>query len=109
MNKTIEFIINYGWEQAKDLAYRDKTSVGYLSVDYYELDQELLKRLVESYELVEKFGGLTEAKKRLEQADLEFSLLVSFRKEQNVYDYVLKQAIEDVESVTNINNVPIDK
>ena len=62
--------------------------------DYFSIDCEKyllndLKRLVESWELVEKFGGLENAKIELKSVD--------YNSEKDFYDN-LKQAIADVES-----------
>lgn len=85
----VEFVKKYGWDTAKDLANRDKTSVGYLSVEHHDICQDDLKRLVEYYELVEQFGGIEECKK----------IIASMR--PAVYELTkgdeLKQAIVDVE------------
>lgn len=53
----IEFVKKFGIDVAKDLAYRDKTSIGYLSVDHHQLNQDDLKQIVEAFELVEFIGG----------------------------------------------------
>ena len=54
----IEFVKKFGIIVAKDLAYRDNTSIGYLSVEHHNLNQEELKKIVSAFEWVEKFGGL---------------------------------------------------
>ena len=72
---------------AKDLAYRDKTSVGYLSVEHHDVCQDDLKRLVESHELVKDYYGLARAKEHAESQYTAPELKA-----------VLKQAIADVGS-----------
>lgn len=116
--KANEFVKKYGWSSLKIAVtlptfYRYKYVIFYSDeIDFknefiekhkeYMFEIREVKRLVESHNLVERIGGLCEAKKRLEQADKEFSLLISFRNKYNelcsVYDHVLKQAIADVES-----------
>lgn len=79
--KANEFIKKFGWENAK-LAAK-----GLLPMDegmpVFDYNSEDLKRLVESYELVESWGGLDDAKFALQ--------LVR-------YPERLNQAIADVES-----------
>ncbi|MER1952436.1 MAG: hypothetical protein ABS863_00365 [Aerococcus urinaeequi] len=59
----VEFVKKFGIDKAKDLACRDKTSIGYLSIEHHNLNQEELKQIVDAWELVEKFGGLNESRK----------------------------------------------
>ena len=94
-----EFVKKYGWDEAiKQI--KNPTGTHGASFDYSFMGD--LKRLVESNELVERFGGLKKAKNRLQKARLDFCLLVSFKNENNeilaVYDHVLEKAISDVES-----------
>ena len=84
--KANEFVKKFGWDVAKDLAYRDKTSVGYLSVEHHDVCQDDLKRLVDSHELVKDMYGLAKAK---EYAESSYTA-PEVRK-------ALKQAIADVE------------
>ena len=58
----IEFVKKFGVTVASDLAYRDKTSIGYLSVEHHNLNQDDLKQIVEAFDEVSKYGGLNEAK-----------------------------------------------
>ena len=92
--KANEYFKKHGYRKCKSACAEN----GWLNTGFWIQ----LKRLVESHNLVERIGGLREAKIRLEQADKEFSLLISFRSKNNeiysVYDHVLKQAIADVES-----------
>lgn len=75
----VEFVKKFGWDVSKDLANRDKTSVGYLSVEHHDVCQDDLKRLVESYELVEKFGGLDKSKNYIDNFILpELSRAISY-------------------------------
>jgi tRNA U34 5-methylaminomethyl-2-thiouridine-forming methyltransferase MnmC len=59
----VEFVKKFGFDKAKDLACRDRTSIGYLSIEHHNLNQEDLKQIVDAWELVEKFGGLNESRK----------------------------------------------
>lgn len=60
--KAVEFVKKYGIDRAKDLSCRGKTSIGYLSVEHHNLNQDDLKQIVDAFELVEKVGGLDNAK-----------------------------------------------
>ena len=90
--KANEFVKKFGWEAAKHIDYED-------SVILVDLDYNDLKRLVESYELVESRGGLDAAK---------HELILLQKHLNNTFGYVtiitsekienLKQAIADVES-----------
>lgn len=82
-----EFVKKFGLDVAKDLAYIDKTSVGYLSVEHHDVCQDDLKRLVESHELVNDYYGLARAKEHAESNYTAPELKAA-----------LKQAIADVES-----------
>lgn len=62
----IEFVKKYGLDVAKDLSYRDKTSIGYLSVEHHSLNQDDLKQIVEAFELVMEHGSVEHAKKYAE-------------------------------------------
>ena len=84
--KANKFVKKYGWRVARDLAYRDKTSVGYLSVEHHDVCQDDLKHLIESYELVEEYGGLSEALEFIKYAPTVPEI------------YELRNAIEEVES-----------
>ena len=73
-----------------------------------EMSDEL-KRLVESHELVEKFGGLDKAKKSLEKAYKRFTTKISYSVEIDDKTYLtgvfiedLEQAIADVESCMEV-------
>lgn len=79
--KANEFVKKFGWEvAATDLRNHEK--YGTRSILYIYED---LKRLVESWELVDSYGGLDELKEFLSTLSMEPN------------DY-LKQAIADVES-----------
>lgn len=84
--KANEFVKKYGWEYAKHILNED-------SVILVDLDYAHLKRLVESHELVESYGGLDKAKKRLSTEHSEPYYNYSQRLVNS-----LKQAIADVES-----------
>lgn len=76
----IEFVKKYGLDVAKDLSYRDKTSIGYLSVEHHSLNQDDLKQIVEAFELVERFGGFDKSNKMLKKAYDNCSSIISIRK-----------------------------
>ena len=86
-SKAVEFVKKYGWESANLAVKRllPMTDV----VPVFDYGSEDLKRLVESWELVEKVGGLNKAKADLASTD--------YNSEQDFYEN-LKQAIADVES-----------
>ena len=84
--KASEFIKKFGWEEAKK-----KNSEGD-NFYVWRRDKELfkdLKRLVESHEYIESYGGLIESKRTLEMRHSAINL--------DGWDK-LKQAIADVES-----------
>ena len=76
--KANEFVKKFGWEYAKHILNED-------SVILVDLDYTHLKLLIESYELVGRYGTVDEAKEYLPMLRM------------GSYDE-LKQAIEDVES-----------
>jgi len=86
--KAVDFVKKHGWEEAK------KASVSIFNGDVTYKREDIniddLKRLVESWELVEKHGGLFGTKKGAEK--LEWS------NQSEWYNKLIK-AIEDVESV----------
>lgn len=53
----VEFVKKFGIDKAKDLACRDKTSIGCLSIEHHNLNQEELKQIVDAFKLVEFIGG----------------------------------------------------
>lgn len=85
--KANEFVKKFGVNVAKDLAYRDKTSIGWLSVEHHNLNQDDLKRLVEAHELVMEHGSVERAKKYADSPYTAPEIKV-----------VLDKAIADVES-----------
>lgn len=58
--KANEFVLEHGWDAAKRLVENNKHTGRTLSPSELEL-----KRLVESYELVESYGGINGARKEL--------------------------------------------
>lgn len=112
MMKANKFVKKYGWDHAKD-------SISNVPIEYIELSADLkcvavngrfkycmtaeiskkksevyineLKHLVESYELVQKFGGLVEAKG-------EYFEIIHSGSHEGVCPSVLSKAIADVES-----------
>ena len=96
----VEFIKQYGWEEAK-------STVNFFSGIFHKLDEnenviftfqiDDLKQLVDAWELIQKRGSLSEAKAIEQQywnSGVGAAMMVAM---------VLKQAIELVESV-NENN-----
>lgn len=57
----IEFVRKHGTGAARDLANREKTSVGYLSVEHYGLGQDELKEIVAAFEIIGLFKNLRHA------------------------------------------------
>ena len=86
--KANEFVKRFGLERAKQFVNADHTAhaLVFATTGVSFID---LKRLVESWELVEKLGGLESAKIELKSVD--------YNSEKDFYDN-LKQAIADVES-----------
>lgn len=83
-----EFVKKYGIEYAKHILLED-------SVILVDLDYENLKRIVESHELVEKFGGLFQAKAILDKEGFTGGIELN---DDLISDEELTQAIADVES-----------
>lgn len=79
----VEFVKKYGWEESQYIS----SLIMETGENVYGVEREDLHRLVESYELVEKFGGLDNAKQ-------EECMANYFGFGHNG----LKQAIIDVES-----------
>lgn len=93
--KANEFVKKYGWDLVKrDIACLESgfiTKSDFMEHYGFEILDDL-KRLVESWELVEKHGGLSEAKEIEQQywnSGVGSAMIVSME---------LKQAIADVES-----------
>lgn len=90
----VDFVKKHGWEYAKHILSDDAPLV--MDLDYNEL-----KRLVDSWELVESYGGIPMAKRQL-------SLFLRVNSErctdQSVRVTNLKQAVEDMESVNESKN-----
>ena len=77
-SKAVEFVKQHGWEYAKHILTDDAPLVMDLNYTY-------LKHLIDSYDLVERYGTVDEAKEYLPMLRMDS------------YDD-LKQAIADVES-----------
>lgn len=84
-----EFVKEHGWEYSKHIVNEG-------SVILIDLDYNKLKSLVESWELVDDFGGLETSKQRLHQETEGFFLRWLERCGVTLERY--KQAILDVES-----------
>lgn len=91
--KANEFVKNFGIGYAKDLLHDARGCVSVKLWDKYDFTTDDLKRLVESHELVDSYGGLDMAKSVL---DIEIH--------EPYYNYSaervtrLSKAINDVES-----------
>lgn len=84
--KSSEFVKKFGWEEATAfLSLASEVEIVYTASFFDDL-----KRLVESHELVEKVGGLAEAKRIANNPLAIFNTLP------------LKQAIADVESCMEV-------
>lgn len=83
--KANEFVLEHGWDAAKKMVENNKHTGRTLSPSELEL-----KRLVESHELVQCYGGYDLAKNVMQITPLR----------KSSYDLIekLKQAIADVES-----------
>lgn len=95
-----DFVRRYGWGYAKEIVR--KLSVNdtfYLNIGG-EIIIEDLKRLVESHELVESFGGLDLAKECLSQLPNKHQSYTLTRDDtgKTTQSFKLQQAIADVES-----------
>ena len=104
--KAIEFIKKFGWTVTKDLSNMDNTSIGYLSVEHHGLNQQELKRYIDAYELVRKFGGIKRAKRILRKSYLSWNNRVSVVWNDNPFQCTIQQleeAIALVEEVENFN------
>ena len=110
-----EFVKKFGWDRAKEIIngagdhhryfIADSISVTYSKYSDCFDSIDALKRLVESHEMVERFGGLDKAKKSLETAYKRFTTKISYSVETDDKTYLtgvfiedLEQAITDVES-----------
>ena len=85
--KANKFVKKFGWDAAKHKA--DELKIIESMGDKLSFEDESLKRLVESHELVEKHGGLISAKEYLKGNFIQYHMSAYAR---------LKQAILDVES-----------
>lgn len=87
----VEFVKKFGWERSKKAVWLSITEFSRafdIDSGFIICRRKDLKRLVESYELVESWGGLEDAK--LYDFD-------SFKDKPNSAGYKLMQAIIDVE------------
>lgn len=83
----VEFVRNEGWDVAKETVKENSKQLRILST--WEVE---LKRLVDSWELVESYGGLDGAKG-------EFFEIIHSGQYSKTCPTVLSRAIADVESV----------
>lgn len=100
--KATEFVKKFGWDEAKGLIakhekcympdvfdmWSDELQDFVLCTKYASFDMSDLKRLVESYELVQSYGGLSKSRKWIERTVFKLSDSM----------IALKQAIADVEA-----------
>lgn len=87
--KANKFVEKFGWDAAKEALTLACDKLEHVNYGNHAVLISDLKRLVENHELVEKFGGLDQAKIELESTD--------YNSERDFYES-LKQAIADVES-----------
>ena len=108
-----KFVKKFGWEEANSFVnwYGGKTSFKFLKVkgqtisvhsgdQPYDFHIDALKRIVESHELVESFGGLKMAKESLKNLPSEYQSYTMTRDDTGAttQSFKLYQAIFDVES-----------
>ena len=86
--KANEFVKKFGWEEAKIIC--NGVFTGVVCYKWVELNIDDLKRLVESHELVESYGGMDRIKE--DTSDLE-----DWEESSSLWREVEK-AIADVES-----------
>lgn len=122
--KANEFVKKFGWEEASEIVagVPSKYMECYYSTlhwcnrnkkysDRFKPRIDLvniadLKRLVESYELVQKFGGLNTAKKELKKAYDSCSRIICIRKIGFECSYdELSQAIQNIDGVESLKEV----
>lgn len=84
----VEFVKKHGWEEAKKAS--ESIFNGDVTYKREEINIDDLKRLVESWELIQSLGGVEKCKGYVQ---------VCFYKGRETYGNRLKQAIADVESV----------
>lgn len=90
--KANEFVKKFGWEYAKHILTDDAPLV--IDLNYTDL-----KRLVESWELLEKLGGINKSKKVARKSYDSCSSIISDRTTGFECKWVeLNRAIKDVES-----------
>ncbi|MCO8100881.1 hypothetical protein [Acinetobacter indicus] len=82
--KANEFVKKFGWGEATAFLSMDSD----VEIVYTASFFDDLKRLVESYELVESYGGLSKARNHVERTVFKLSCQI----------IALKKAIADVES-----------
>ena len=85
--KANEFVKKFGWEYAKHILTDDAPLV-------MDLNYTNLKRLVESHELVESYGGLSQSRRWIERTVFKLSDSM----------IALKKAIADVESCLEVSS-----
>ena len=97
--KAVEFIKKFGWDYAKErLDYCKNARLVGMEID--------LKRYVDAYELVQKFGGIKRAKRILRKSYLSWNNRVSVVWNDNPFQCTIQQleeAIALVEEVENFN------
>ena len=109
--KANEFVKKFGWGWAKDVVNNQPKTDAQIFNPYnqkysssYNIKKGVsvawLKRLVESHELVESFGGLEMAKESLKNLPSEYQSYTMTRDDTGAttQSFKLKQAIADVES-----------
>lgn len=92
--KANDFVKNFGWDRAK----REVALIGTIAMMCGDNDfNNDLKRLVESWELVEEFDDLEQAKSWVADMDIEMPYQVKGSNRRFMKDELI-QAIADVES-----------
>lgn len=89
----VEFVRNFGWERSKKAVWMSITEFSRafdVDLGFICCNRTELKKLVESYELVESWGGLEDAK---------LYDLSPYEKKPESAGFKLKKAIADIESV----------
>lgn len=92
MNDAVKYFQKNGLQRSKELV---EMGFGFCSLeDGLSFHTEQLKRLVESHELVESYGGLSQSRRWIERTVFKLSDSM----------IALKKAIADVESCMEVND-----
>jgi hypothetical protein len=124
--KPTQFIKDHGLERARDILEQREKYIhvekpthfdtdlkiffhkdDVIELDESDIDLSGLKRLVESVDLVNSFGGLKAAKRKVKMALFNGFLLISFPVDSgigSIYTYKVELAIKDYESIYGEGN-----